>query len=155
MRRPPDGVREVTKVLEAQTPAVRVAVEDLKGGDFVLVVLDELPEVLDGLSRSVRGVTSMQDLVHARFVDDLLVGAAEVDDLEPQLRVRRQWVDGGFDQVGCCLLHVLGGWLTGFGANLRDCVLVVGIEGGDQRLGYLPDARPVGELLKHHSVSLA
>ena len=32
---------------------------------------------------------------------------------------------------------------------------MVGIEGGDQRLGYLLDARPVGEPLKDHSVSLA
>jgi len=95
----------------------------------------------------------MQDLVHARFVDDLLVGAAEVDDLELSSG-STPVVDGGFDQVGCCLLHVLGGWLTGFGANLRDCVLVVGSRAAIN-VSVISRCSSVGELLKHHSVSLA
>ena len=60
---------------------VGAAVEDLEGGDLVLVVLDELPERLDGLLGPVGGVLGElagDDPVLAGLVDDLLVGPLHV-----------------------------------------------------------------------------
>ena len=54
-----DGVRQVTDVFEAQVLVVRVAVENLKGGDFILVVLDELPEVIDSAPCPLGRIASM------------------------------------------------------------------------------------------------
>ena len=50
-----DGVGEFLHVLEGEALFVGLAVEDLQGGDFVLVVVDELLEGLHEAPGAVEG----------------------------------------------------------------------------------------------------
>ena len=87
--------------------------------------------------------------VDARLVDDLLVGATKVDDLDPQLRVRLPAGDGSFNQVGSLPLSRPRRLARRVPVpSSSACVLVVGIERGDQSLCDLLEGRPVGGLLK-------
>ena len=112
-----------------EAAAVGLAVEDLQGGDLVLVVLDELAERLGlgaGPVGGLAGVLAGDHLVLGRGVDHLLVAAADVDQLLSQLGVAGDGLHRLGDQALGGTGQLLGGRVVGSGLGGGFGVMAVG-----------------------------
>ena len=98
-----DGVGEFFHGLEGEALFVGLGVEDLQGGDFVLVVGDELLEGLDEAFGAVEGglaEAGFDDLVLADVVDGEFVFGFDVED-----ELAQGGVAEGFGRVDAGLLR--------------------------------------------------
>ena len=85
-----DGVGQILDVLELQPLFVRLAVEDLQGGNLVLVLRDELFEGLHdgaGTGQCVGAEACFDDLILADVVDGEFVLLFDLDEDFAQLRI--------------------------------------------------------------------
>ena len=102
-----DGVGQILDVLELQPLFVRLAVEDLQGGDLVFVLCDELFERLHdgaGAGQGVGAEACFDDLVLADVVDGQFVLLFDLDEEFAELRIVER-LDGVLDELGRRLLN--------------------------------------------------
>lgn|GEM_PF-5377217 len=119
--------------------AIRLAVEYLKGGDLVLVLLDELAKALDlgpCLLLGVFIVTGREDLVDVCLVDDLLVLGLDLLEGPSQLGVVEE-VTGPLDELPRRLLYLGRRRALGFEDQLGLRLLGIGVHGVQEPVCHL------------------
>ena len=112
----------------------RYRVENLQGGDLVLVLGDELLERLHdgaGAGQGIGAEACLDDLVLAHMVDGEFVLLLDVDEEFPELRVL-EWPRSLLKNRGRCLLNLLLGRLVRAELLPRPLFLPIGIDRFDQ-----------------------
>src|SRR5690242_2198628 len=153
-----DSICEVLDVLVFQTLFVRAAIENLKSGDFVFVVVDELLEGLDdglGFFCRIGGETCFQNAVFRDGIDGLLERFLQFDELVAKSRIRSERL-GGFSEEGSSgFFDFLGGRRTArSGCATGSFNLLIGIERADNFTSDRGKRAASGKIAEHAVIFL-